>query len=150
MQPNMQKQQVQQAFQNPANPQVVVPPTTPTPLVVPTAAQTADAFGAPVAPPSAVPPPPKDHKPFFIGTIKNGKRIPLAGILLYVKNTQNQPVRLLKTNEHGIFATFNPLPAGEYIFEIKDPKSSYLFDTMKITIQDSNPSPIDFYSKELI
>lgn len=150
MQPNIQKQQVQQAFQNPANPQVVVPPTTPTPLVVPTAAQTADVLGAPVAPQSAVPPPPKDHKPFFIGTIKNGKRIPLAGILLYVKNTQNQPVRLLKTNEHGIFATFNPLPAGEYIFEIKDPKSSYLFDTMKITIQDSNPSPIDFYSKELI
>ena len=91
-----------------------------------------------------------EHKPFFIGTVKNGKRIALPGILIYVKNTQNIPVRLLKTNQHGIFATFNPLPAGEYTFEIKDPKSSYLFDTMKITIQDINTRSIEFYSKELL
>jgi hypothetical protein len=155
-QPNPQKKQVQQAFQAPGLSAVVAPPPqTPPQVQVPTAVQVAQAFSAPVAPqappaPAAVSATPAEHKPFFIGTIKNGKRIPLAGILLYVKNNQNQPVRLLKTNEHGIFATFNPLPAGEYTFEIKDPKSSYLFDTMKIGIQDSNPNSIEVYSKELI
>jgi hypothetical protein len=159
IQPNPQKKQVMQAFQNPLNMQsgAVSPPPVQT-APAQTAVEMAQAFSAPVTvqqevTPQIQPPAPpiqKEHKPFFIGTVKNGKRIPLPGILLYVKNNQNTPVRLLKTNQHGIFATFNPLPAGEYIFEIKDPKSSYLFDTMKITIQDVNTSSIEFYSKELL
>lgn len=155
MQPNPQKKQIQQAFQNPLGAQasLSVPPPVPasTPL---TAAQTTQIYSSPIVQQQVAPSESssvqKEHKPFFIGTVKNGKRIPLPGILLYVKNMQNTPVRLLKTNEHGIFATFNPLPAGEYIFEIKDPKSSYIFDTMKTTIQDSNPNSIEFYSKELM
>ncbi|MFH0773636.1 MAG: PrgI family protein [bacterium] len=154
MQPNPQKQQVQQAFQNPLSTQSMIapPPIQTTPLK--TAVQIAQAYSSPVASPEEqMPPAPlvqKEHKPFFIGTVKNGKRIPLPGILLYVKNSENAPVRLLKTNQHGIFATFNPLPPGEYLFEIKDPKSSYIFDTMKITIQDINTKSIEFYSKELM
>ncbi len=152
MQPDPQKKQIQKAFQNPFTLQAAVSPP-PIPVNLPqTAVQTAQAFSAPVSQQVAIAAPvlQKDRKPFFIGTIKNGKRIPLAGILLYVKNGQNAPVRLLKTNEHGIFATFNPLPAGDYIFEIKDPKSSYIFDTMKIAIQDVNTKSIEFYSKELM
>ena len=154
MQPNLQKKQIQQAFQNPFTMHAATaPPVTTAPSQ--TAVDIAQAFSAsveakPVVQPSVAPVVQKEHKPFFIGTVKNGKRIPLAGILLYVKNNQNAPVRLLKTNEHGIFATFNPLPAGEYIFEIKDPKSSYIFDTMKIAIQDTNTKSIEFYSKELM
>jgi len=151
MQPNLQKKQVQQAFQNPLSMQSIIAPPLISSTPVQTASQVAQSFATPVAslttPASVVQ---TEHKPFFIGTVKNGKRIPLPGILLYVKNSQNAPVRLLKTNQHGIFATFNPLPPGEYIFEIKDPKSSYLFDTMKVTIQDTNTKSIDFYSKELM
>ncbi len=159
MQPSPQKKQIAQAFQMAANPQAaaqtVMPPpvqmtSAPPPLTV---GQTIKAYSSPVAPPEPVVPTPisqAEHKPFFIGTIKNGKRIPLPGILIYVKNNQAAPVRLLKTNQHGIFATFNSLPAGDYTFEIKDPKNSYLFDTMKITIQDTNTKSIDFYSKELL
>ncbi len=71
-------------------------------------------------------------------------------MLIYVKDEKGNILRLLKTNPHGIFATFNPLPAGEYIFEVKDPKNTYNFDTMKIKIEDTNPKPIEIFSKELL
>ncbi|MCX7881051.1 MAG: PrgI family protein [Patescibacteria group bacterium] len=88
--------------------------------------------------------------PFFTGVVKNNKQIPLPGILLYVKNEKGTVLRLLKTNPYGIFATFNPLPAGEYFFEIKDPKGGFFFDTMKIRIENENKKPIEIYSKEMI
>lgn len=90
------------------------------------------------------------QKPFFTGIVKNHKAIPLPGILIYVKGEDSHVLRLLKTNPHGIFATFNPLSPGEYIFEFKDPKNTYFFDTMKTHIADSNQKPLEFYSKELI
>ena len=154
MQTSPQKKQVQQAFQNPLTMQSVAPPPMQT-IATKTAVQIEQQFSSPVSPQQPLQntsplPTTSEHKPFFIGTVKNGKRIPLSGILLYVKNSQNAPVRLLKTNQHGIFATFNPLPPGEYEFEIKDPKSTYIFDTMKITVQDVNTKSIEFYSKELM
>lgn len=163
MQPSPQKKQVQMSFQDkPTSPLpvqgVVAAPVIDATVPAQTAQQVVDAFTSPVATPPPAPAqpvpdpsmPPVARKPFFIGTIKNGKHIPLPGILIYVKNQANTPVRLLKTNQYGIFATFNTLPAGEYTFEIKDPKNSYLFDTMKIAIQDSNPKSIDIFSKELL
>jgi hypothetical protein len=160
VQPNVQKKQVQQMLQDNSVPQSVSPPMVPDINQAPpqTAQQVVESFTSPVSltppPQPNVPTPPlsqtADHKPFFIGTIKNGKHIALPGILVYVKNQQNTPVRLLKTNQYGIFATFNTLPAGDYIFEIKDPKNSYLFDTMKIAIQDVNTKSIDIFSKELL
>ena len=156
MQPSPQKKQVQQAFNSPQQAHMVAAPSLQTvdTTQIQTAQQIAQAYTSPVVPveqkTAPAPVVQGEHKPFFIGTIKNGKRISLPGILIYVKNGQNIPVRLLKTNQHGIFATFNPLPSGEYTFEIKDPKSSYLFDTMKIAIQDTNSKSIEFYSKELL
>lgn len=88
-------------------------------------------------------------KPFFIGTVKNNKKIALPGILIYVKN-QSSTLRLLKTNPHGIFATYNPIPPGEYLFELKDPKGVYFFDTMKEMIHEENKEPIELTSKELL
>ena len=154
MQQNIQKKQVQQAFQSVSRMQKQTSPPPVQTAPVQSAVQTAQAFASPViskeVQPSSSSALQKEKKPFFIGTVKNGKRIPLAGILLYVKNGEGVSVRLLKTNEHGIFATFNPLPAGEYFFEIKDPKNSYLFDTMKVAIQEVNTRSIEFYSKELL
>jgi len=149
MQPDPQKKKIQQAFQDSHG--LTTPPPLPSLKMSPisSAAQIAQKFSAPIST-QAPPPIQKDHKPFFIGTVKNGKRLPLSGILLYIKNSQNTPVRLLKTNQHGIFATFNALPPGDYIFEIKDPKSTYIFDTMKIAIQDINTKSIEIYSKELM
>lgn len=89
--------------------------------------------------------------PFINGVIKNHKLTPLAGILIYVKkDEQGTPLRIFKSNLHGIFSSYNPLPSGEYFFEAKDPKQAYLFDTMKIRIENVNNTPIEMLSKELI
>ena len=93
---------------------------------------------------------PNKKLPFLTGVVKNHKLIDLPGILIYIKNNNNQTLRLLKTNPHGVFATFSPLPPGEYLFEIKDPNNNYFFDTMKIKIDLENHKPINIFSKELI
>ncbi|MDH7475973.1 MAG: PrgI family protein [Microgenomates group bacterium] len=89
-------------------------------------------------------------KTFFVGTVRNNKKIPLPGILVYIKNQNGETIRLLKTNPHGIFATYNPFTKGEYLVEVKDPSGNYFFDTMKIKIEDNNPEPVEFFSKELL
>jgi len=89
-------------------------------------------------------------KAFFTGIVKNHKLISLPGILIYVKDGQGQTLRLLKTNSNGVFATFNPLSPAEYIFELKDTRGTYFFDTMKIRAEAQNPKPIEFFSKELL
>ncbi len=92
---------------------------------------------------------PKEH--FFSGLVKNYKNIPLYGILIYVRQDEKgEPKRILKTNVNGVFATFSPLPAGTYFFEIKDPQGKHFFDTMKVEIKDVNPHPIEVVSKEMI
>ncbi|MDO8497035.1 MAG: PrgI family protein [bacterium] len=88
--------------------------------------------------------------PFFIGVVKNNKQIPLPGIMIYVKDEKEAVVRLLKTNPHGVFATYNPISPGEYAFEVKDPKGGYFFDTMKYNVLPENPTEIEIYSKELL
>lgn len=92
----------------------------------------------------------KPKTPFFSGLIKNHKLIPIPGILIYVKDTSGKTLRLLKTNPHGVFATFNPLPVAEYLFEIKDPKNTYFFDTIKLKIDAKNTKPFEFASKEML
>lgn len=147
-QPNVKKKQIQHFFQIPGLSQNVIPPTQ-TQQANP-AVSTYNSYTSPVADSTPAPKLTVSRQPFFIGSIKNNKKIPLSGILVYVKNSQNIPVRLLKTNPHGIFATFSALEKGEYTFEIKDPKNAYFFDTMKITIQESNSKPFEIFSKELI
>ncbi len=150
MQPSPHKKQVQHFFQMPGLSQNIIPPTQTQETKPRTATQTFADYASPIKPQETGAPQTTTRQPFFIGSIKNNRKIPLSGILVYVKNSQNVPVRLLKTNPHGIFATFSPLTAGEYTFEIKDPKNTYFFDTMKITIQDVNTKPFDIFSKELL
>ena len=70
--------------------------------------------------------------------------------MIYVKDDKGDTVRLLKTNPHGVFATFSPLPKGQYVFEPKDPRSSYFFDTMKIPVDQATQKPIEIFSRELL
>ena len=104
----------------------------------------------PSATPTVTPTPTSPVVPYFTGVVKNHKLIPLPGVLIYVKNDKGEPLRLLKTNPHGVFATFSPLPEGEYVFEVKDPKNTYFFDTMKLKIGEANTRPLEFFSKELL
>lgn len=90
------------------------------------------------------------HQPFFTGVVKNRKQIPLPGILVSVKDATGKQLRLLKTNPHGIFATYSPLPEGSYIFELSDPNDSYFFDTMNIHLGAKQQPTLAFYSKEIL
>lgn len=89
-------------------------------------------------------------KPFMVGIVKNNKQMPLPGVLLYIKDEKDMPLRLLKTNPHGVFATYSSLPPGEYRVEVKDPKDTFFFDTMKIQLDKNNPRPLEIYSRELL
>ena len=97
------------------------------------------------------PPATKTNEPFISGVVKNHNLTSLSGILIYIKKPDNiNPLRILKTNINGVFATFRSLPEGDYIFDVKDPKETYLFDTIKVKIESSNNKIIEIISKELI
>ena len=89
-------------------------------------------------------------QPFLKGVVKNRKQIPLPGILVYINDQNNNPLRLLKTNITGNFESYNNLPEGVYDIEIKDPNNKHMFDKIKINLKNQNPEPFEFFSKELI
>jgi len=89
-------------------------------------------------------------QPFLKGVVKNRKQIPLPGILVYINDQNNNPLRLLKTNITGNFESYNNLPEGVYDVEIKDPNNKHMFDKIKINLKNQNPEPFEFFSKELI
>ncbi|EKE13999.1 MAG: hypothetical protein ACD_12C00720G0009 [uncultured bacterium] len=94
---------------------------------------------------------PNGKTPFLTGSIKNYKQTALVGILVYIKKgLTDDPIRILKTNSHGIFATYNLLPPSEYFFEVKDPKGNFFFDTMKFKVENINEKPIEIISKEMM
>jgi hypothetical protein len=72
-------------------------------------------------------------------------------VLLYIRDQKsNSVLRILKTNPHGVFATFNPLPEGEYVVEIIDSSGSYLFDKVTITINNQSQPNFEFISREMM
>ncbi len=89
------------------------------------------------------------NKPFLSGVVKSSKRIPLPGILVYIKDEGGNPLRLMKTNPHGVFATFKPLPAGTYYIEAMDPTGTNTFDKMKLQVQERIENPIEIIAKTL-
>jgi hypothetical protein len=103
-------------------------------------------------PPSTIAPQQsKVRIPFLTGLVKNYKQTALTGVLIYIKKgPTSDPIRILKTNSHGIFATYNPLPSSDYFFEVKDPKGNFFFDTMKVKVENTNEKPVEIVSKELI
>ncbi|MEK7070848.1 MAG: PrgI family protein [Patescibacteria group bacterium] len=93
---------------------------------------------------------PAEKRPSLSGAIKNHKNLPLPGILIYVRDGSGKTVRILKTNPHGVFATYSPLVSGDYNLELKDPKGGYFFDTMKVTLNEAGSAPLEFVSKEVL
>jgi hypothetical protein len=141
--------QAPQQYRSPVQPPALAgsasqPPMRMQPQAQPTAQVQQISTAAPSAP--RVDP----QHPSLIGIIKNNKKIPLPGILIYIKNSAGQPVRLLKTNPHGIFASYNPLPAGTYTVEVKDPKQGYFFDTMTINVTGGDPLNLQIHSREML
>lgn len=89
-------------------------------------------------------------KPFLTGIVKNRKQIALPGMLIYINDQNNNPLRLLKTDENGSFNSYSALPNGVYDIEIKDPNNKHIFDKVKINLNEENLKLFEFFSKELI
>ena len=92
----------------------------------------------------------QDAMPFISGVVKNSHNTPIPNMLVYIKETNGNPVRLLKTNISGIFATFTPFTYGEYILEIKDVKQSYFFDSKTIKVGEKQDKPLLIYAHEVL
>lgn len=84
------------------------------------------------------------------GVIHNNRNEPLPNIMVYINSAAGQVVRILKTNHHGLFATFHPLQPGDYSINPKDLGGKYFFDTMNISVDDRQLSPLQIYSKEVL
>jgi hypothetical protein len=89
-------------------------------------------------------------KPYISGIVKNRRGTPLPGVLITILDKDNSEIRLLKSNPHGIFATYSPLAIGQYTLKIQDPNSVYFFDTIIINITEEIINPITIISKEML
>ncbi len=144
----------------PTSPTAIPAPSTATgstPTATPAPAPPPTTTGAPTPAPVAAPAPQppvatvvQPQEPFLTGVIKTAKRIPLPGVMVYLKDGSETALRMMKTNPHGVFATFNPLPPGTYRLEIKDPNGTYFFDTMNLSIKETNTVPVEIISKEIL
>ncbi len=95
-------------------------------------------------------PAPAKKQPFLIGIVKNHKHEPLANILVYIKDNHDITLRILKSNPHGVFATYNTLPPLTYKLVFTDPKGEHIFDTMNVSVKESGNKPVEAYSKGLL
>ena len=89
----------------------------------------------------------------IVGIIKDPQRKLLPNIILTIKDKSGLPLRALKTNKLGQFATATPLPNGIYFLEIEDPLKRFVFDIAEITLSGKIFLPIEIIArgeKELI
>ena len=81
------------------------------------------------------------------GVIKDSDNNFLPGVLVTVKDKEGVPVRALKTNRLGQFASSTPLANGVYFVEIEDPRGRYIFDRVQITLNGSIVPAIEIIAK---
>ena len=72
----------------------------------------------------------------------------MEGAILEIRDTQDLPVRALKTNKVGQFIIATPLQNGEYEIEIE--KEGYLFDLIKVETKGEIIQPIEIRAKERV
>lgn len=88
----------------------------------------------------------RQQGPYLSGMIKNSKGQGLPNIMVYIASSTGEVVRILKTNHHGVFATFHSLPAGTYKISPKDLTGTYPFDTMDLNLPIAQNQPVTIAS----
>ncbi|MBI4067333.1 PrgI family protein [Candidatus Gottesmanbacteria bacterium] len=83
----------------------------------------------------------------ILGVVRDNLNMLLPGIIISVKDLTGMPVRALKTNKLGQFASATPLANGDYIIEIEDPQNRFIFDQIKITLAGKIFMPIEVIAK---
>ncbi|MBI5452341.1 hypothetical protein HY945_02675, partial [Candidatus Gottesmanbacteria bacterium] len=87
------------------------------------------------------------HPNIITGVIKDPQKKILPNIILTIKDKNQMPLRALKTNKLGQFATATPLPNGIYFLEAEDPLKRYVFDIAEITLSGKVFLPIEITAK---
>jgi hypothetical protein len=81
------------------------------------------------------------------GIVKQQTGEVLHSILVTVKDKDDVPLRALKTNKMGQFASSTPLPNGVYAIDIEDPKGIFFFQPIEITLTGQSMDPLIIVAK---
>lgn len=82
-----------------------------------------------------------------LGVIRDNLEHLLPGIIVTVKDMTGMPVRAIKTNKLGQFASATPLQNGQYLIEVEDPQKRYIFEVVEITLNGQVFMPIEIIAK---
>lgn len=77
------------------------------------------------------------------GIIKDSQGVLLPNLIITVKDREAVPVRALKTNKLGQFAASTPLNNGTYLIEVEDPKKTYQFNRVEVTLGNQVLPPLE-------
>lgn len=83
----------------------------------------------------------------IIGAVKDSDRRILPNIIITLKDQKGVPIRALKTNKLGQFASSTALSNGTYLLEVEDPLKRYVFDVAQITLSGKVFLPIEIIAK---
>jgi hypothetical protein len=81
----------------------------------------------------------------IVGMVLDNEGKLVEGAILEIRNTQDIPVRALRTSRLGQFMIATPLPNGAY--EIETEKEGYQFDIIKIEAKGEIIQPIEIRAK---
>ncbi len=83
----------------------------------------------------------------IMGAVKDSSRRILPNIIITLKDQKGVPIRALKTNKLGQFASATALSNGTYLLEVEDPLRRYVFDVAQITLSGKVFLPIEIIAK---
>ena len=89
-----------------------------------------------------------DTPNIVLGIIRDPRGKVLPNILVEIMNEQNVPVRAFKTNALGQFAAATPLPNGNYIVILEDPRKQNEFEQIQITLEGKIFNPLEIFSTD--
>lgn len=87
-----------------------------------------------------------DTPNIVLGIIRDPRGKVLPNILVEIMNEQGVPVRAFKTNALGQFAAATPLPNGDYIVILEDPRKQNEFEQIQIALEGKIFNPLEIFS----
>lgn len=87
-----------------------------------------------------------DTPNIVLGIIRDPRGKVLPNILVEIMNEQGVPVRAFKTNALGQFAAATPLPNGNYLVILEDPRKQNEFEQIQIILEGKIFNPLEIFS----
>jgi hypothetical protein len=93
-------------------------------------------------------PPPANVPNVIVGLVRDQNGLLLTEVVIIVKDSEDEPVRALKTNKVGQFAISTPLPNGPYTVSLE--KDGFSFDTIAVNLNGEIFIPIEIKAQPLL